>query len=66
MSTITTERPDATATTPEWRTVGSPLVTACDVRSDDDVARVFGEVGDAFGGQLDVLVHSVAFAAAED
>ena len=44
----------------------SPLVTACDVRSDEDVARVFGEVGEAFGGQLDLLVHSVAFAAAED
>src|SRR6188472_1398281 len=46
--------------------VSSPLVTACDVRSDDDVARVFAEVGDAFGGELDILVHSVAFAAAED
>src|SRR4051794_19998510 len=46
--------------------VSSPLVTACDVRSDDDVARVFEEVGQAFGGQLDLLVHSVAFAAAED
>ncbi len=47
-------------------TVSSPLVTECDVRSDDDVARVFAEVGEAFGGQLDLLVHSVAFAAAED
>jgi enoyl-[acyl-carrier protein] reductase I len=47
-------------------TVASPLVTECDVRSDDDVARVFAEVGEAFGGQLDLLVHSVAFAAAED
>src|SRR3989475_2993415 len=47
-------------------TVSSPLVTACDVRSDDDVGRVFAEVGEAFGGGLDVLVHSVAFAAAED
>jgi enoyl-[acyl-carrier protein] reductase I len=47
-------------------TVASPLVTACDVCSDEDVARVFSEVGDAFGGSLDVLVHSVAFAAAED
>jgi enoyl-[acyl-carrier protein] reductase I len=47
-------------------TVGSPLVTECDVRADDDVARVFGEVGDAFGGELDLVVHSVAFAAAED
>jgi enoyl-[acyl-carrier protein] reductase I len=46
--------------------VGSPLVTECDVRSDDDVARVFGEVGDAFDSGLDLLVHSVAFAAAED
>ena len=44
----------------------SPLVTSCDVRSDDDLARVFAEVGEAFGGGLDLLVHSVAFAAAED
>jgi enoyl-[acyl-carrier protein] reductase I len=46
--------------------VSSPLVTSCDVRSDEDVARVFDEVGKAFGGGLDLLVHSVAFAAAED
>jgi enoyl-[acyl-carrier protein] reductase I len=47
-------------------TVGSPLVTSCDVRSDEDVTRVFGEVGGAFGGQLDLLVHAVAFADAAD
>jgi enoyl-[acyl-carrier protein] reductase I len=46
--------------------VSSSLVTECDVRSDEDVARVFGEVGEAFDGGLDLLVHSVAFAAAED
>src|SRR2546426_12312101 len=46
--------------------VSSPLVTECDVRSDEDVARVFQEVDDAFDGGLDILVHSVAFAAAED
>src|ERR1700751_2412966 len=46
--------------------VDAPLVTECDLRSDEDVARVFGEVGEAFGGELDLLVHSVAFAAAED
>ena len=46
--------------------VGSPLVTQCDVRSDGDLERVFGEVGDIFGGELDVLVHSVGYAAAED
>jgi enoyl-[acyl-carrier protein] reductase I len=47
-------------------TVDSPLVTECDVRSDEDVQRVFDEVGTTFGGGLDLLVHSVAFAAAED
>jgi enoyl-[acyl-carrier protein] reductase I len=46
--------------------VGSPLVTECDVRSDEDVDRVFREVGERFDGGLDLLVHSVAFAAAED
>jgi enoyl-[acyl-carrier protein] reductase I len=46
--------------------VSSPLVTECDVRSDEDIARVFAEVGGTFGGSLDLLVHSVAFAAAED
>ena len=46
--------------------VSSPLVTECDVRSDDDIARVFAETAETFGGGLDLLVHSVAFAAAED
>jgi enoyl-[acyl-carrier protein] reductase I len=47
-------------------TVDSPLVTSCDVRSDDDVARLFGEVGELWSDGFDLLVHSVAFAAAED
>ena len=46
--------------------VNSPLVTSCDVRDDADIVRAFDEVGEAFGGKLDFLVHSVAFAAAED
>jgi enoyl-[acyl-carrier protein] reductase I len=46
--------------------VDSPLVTACDVRDDGDVDRVFSETADTFDGGLDLLVHSVAFAAAED
>src|SRR6185436_16174914 len=46
--------------------VDSPLVTELDVREDDQVARVFSEVAETFDGQLDILVHSVAFAAAED
>jgi enoyl-[acyl-carrier protein] reductase I len=46
--------------------ISSPLVTECDVRSDEDIARVFREVAEAFDGRLDLLVHSVGFAAAED
>ena len=46
--------------------VASPLVTELDVRDDAAIKRVFDEVGEAFGGELDILVHSVAFAAAED
>ena len=46
--------------------VSSPLVTECDVREDGDLERVFSEAAEAFGGQLDVLVHSVAFADARD
>jgi enoyl-[acyl-carrier protein] reductase I len=46
--------------------VASPLVSECDVRSDEDLARVADEVAATFGGELDLLVHSVAYAAAED
>jgi enoyl-[acyl-carrier protein] reductase I len=46
--------------------IDSPLITACDVRDDGDIERVFREAADTFGGGFDLLVHSVAFAAAED
>jgi enoyl-[acyl-carrier protein] reductase I len=46
--------------------VESPLITACDVRSDEDLDRVFAEVAETFGGKLDLLVHSVAFADTRD
>jgi enoyl-[acyl-carrier protein] reductase I len=46
--------------------VSSPLVTELDVRDDAGIDRVFSDVADVFGGELDILVHSVAFAAAED
>src|SRR4051794_15310132 len=46
--------------------VESPLVAECDVRSDVDLERLFDRVEETFGGELDLLVHSVAFAAAED
>lgn len=45
--------------------VSSPLVTACDVREEADCVRVIEEAAKALGG-LDLIVHSVAFAAAED
>jgi enoyl-[acyl-carrier protein] reductase I len=46
--------------------VSSPLVTECDVRSDEDVERVVRETGETFGGSFELLIHSVAYAAAED
>jgi len=45
--------------------VDSPHVTECDVRVDEDLERTVAEAGEALGG-LDLVVHSVAFAAAED
>jgi enoyl-[acyl-carrier protein] reductase I len=46
--------------------VSSPLVTELDVRDDAAIDGVFGQVSEVFDGKLDLLVHSVAFAAAED
>src|SRR5437763_9112097 len=39
--------------------VGSPLVTACDVRADEDVDRAFAETAEAVGGTLGAPGHSV-------
>ncbi|MHC4178374.1 MAG: enoyl-ACP reductase FabI [Planctomycetota bacterium] len=44
----------------------SDLVFSCDVSRDDEVPRVFEEAASAFGGRLDVLVHSIATAKLED
>lgn len=46
--------------------LGSDLVFPCDVTSDEDIARLFAEVGKAFDGKLDVLVHSIAYARLEE
>jgi enoyl-[acyl-carrier protein] reductase I len=40
------------------------LITPCDVTRDEDITRVFAEVGKKFG-KLDLLLHSVAFAPKE-
>jgi enoyl-[acyl-carrier protein] reductase I len=45
--------------------VNSPLVLPCDVTRDEDLDTVFEQVGTQFDG-LDILVHSVAYAARED
>ena len=46
--------------------VGSPLVRECDVRSDESLDATFADVAETFGGELDLLVHSVAFADTRD
>ncbi len=45
--------------------IGADFVSPCDVRNDDDIAGVFREVKERWGG-LDILVHSVAFANKEE
>jgi enoyl-[acyl-carrier protein] reductase I len=40
------------------------LTLPCDVTRDEEIARVFGEIGDKYG-RLDLLLHSVAFAPRE-
>ncbi len=40
-------------------------VLPCDVSDDEQIAAVFQQVGEAFDGGLDALVHSVAFAPKE-
>ncbi|HKY20551.1 MAG TPA: enoyl-ACP reductase [Vicinamibacterales bacterium] len=46
-------------------TLENPLVLPCDVASDDQIAALGRSLDKEFGG-LDFLVHSVAFARAED
>ena len=42
-----------------------PLLLPCDVTRDDELDAVFAAVGERFGG-LDILIHSLAYAAKED
>lgn len=50
---------------PLGESIGAKLILPCDVRSDADLAALFGRIREAWGG-LDVLVHSVAFANKEE
>src|SRR4051794_2702340 len=45
--------------------IGAKLITPCDVQKDEDVARVFREAQQTYGG-LDFVLHSIAFAPIED
>ncbi|HEY5487505.1 MAG TPA: SDR family oxidoreductase, partial [Candidatus Limnocylindrales bacterium] len=45
--------------------IGSTFVEACDVRDDDEIRKVF-ERWHARQGNLDILVHAVAYAEKED
>ncbi len=42
------------------------LIGPCDVQKDEELDGVFAQVGEHFGGKLDVMVHALAFAARED
>jgi enoyl-[acyl-carrier protein] reductase I len=50
---------------PLAESIGSTFVEPCDVTVDADIERVFERWGDTHG-QLDVLVHALAFARRED
>ena len=47
------------------QSLGSTLVLECDVTRDEDLDRVFDALRSRWGG-LDILIHSIAFAAKED
>ncbi|MDO8562557.1 MAG: enoyl-ACP reductase [Candidatus Limnocylindria bacterium] len=41
-------------------------VLSCDVTKQEEIDALFAKVGEHWGGELDILVHSMAFAAVED
>jgi enoyl-[acyl-carrier protein] reductase I len=46
--------------------VDSDIIISCDVQKEEDIARTFEQVFEVFGGRLDILVHSLAFANMDD
>ncbi len=48
------------------REMGIQTVIPCDVRKDEDISRAFSAIDSVFGGKLDTLVHSIAYAQIED
>lgn len=47
-------------------TIPGALVECCDVTNDDEIDLFFDKVSEQFGGTLDFVIHSVAFADRED
>jgi enoyl-[acyl-carrier protein] reductase I len=45
---------------------GSPLCLRCDVQKEEETDAFFAKAAEHFGGRLDFLVHSIAFAQRED
>jgi enoyl-[acyl-carrier protein] reductase I len=45
--------------------IGSQLILPCDVTKDEEIDKVFAELGRKWGG-LDILIHAIAFANKED
>src|SRR5258708_15616988 len=45
--------------------IGATFVEACDVQSDEQIAGVMAKWGEAYG-EIDILVHALAFAKRED
>jgi enoyl-[acyl-carrier protein] reductase I len=50
---------------PLAESIGSTFIEACDVQSDEQIRNVFAKWKDAYG-ELDILVHALAFAKRED
>jgi enoyl-[acyl-carrier protein] reductase I len=50
---------------PLAESLGAELIMQCDVQNDQQIDQVFSEVGRAWG-KIDFLVHSLAYAQAED
>jgi len=51
---------------PLAESVDSPLIMQCDVGNDEEVDAVFKAVDEQWGGELDFVVHAIAFAQRED
>ncbi len=50
---------------PLAESLGSELILPCDVAKDEDIEQVFKKIGEAWG-EIDFVIHSVAFANRED